>query len=253
MKLGSMGVLATAVVVILDAGEARAQDQPCVPPDDSLSSYDPPPPPPRRPHAPPHYAAVYPEYVGERPPQRERGIPVEITPTAGYAFTSGVDVPTGSLALAPSAVFGATVDVAYLLGVRLEAVYMLQNSTLQFVSNGSSGNEPPQYDVTAHHFRVGGEYDILHGRVRPFVGLTMGVEWLAPQSSTPDELWFEASVEAGAKVRLTKALGIRAQAEVTGVAMDARSQVFCSSGCSPAWYGIATTHLALMAGPTLGF
>jgi hypothetical protein len=251
MKLGLIGALVTAVVMILEAGEARAQDRPCVPPE-----YSPPHPkrPPWRPRAAP-YGEAYPEYARERPPPppQHARVPVEITASAGYAFTTGVGVPGGVLSLAPSPVFGATVDVGYLLGARFEAVYMLQNTGLQFVSDGGGGNEPPQYDVTAHHFRLGGEFDILRGGVRPFVGITMGVEWLAPHSDTPDELWFEASIEAGAKVRLTRMLGIRAQAEATGIAMDTRSQVFCNNGCYPAWYGIGRSQLALMAGPTLGF
>jgi hypothetical protein len=199
----------------------------------------------------PSYSAAYHGYAKEMPPPEPRRIPVEITPFAGYAFTTGVGVQNGTLALAPSPVFGAAVDVANVYGVRFEAVYMLQNTGLELTSN--NGGTEAQYGVTAHHFRLGAEYDILRGRVRPFVGVGAGVEWLAPQSATPDELWFEASLEAGAKFRLTKTLGIRAQAEFTGVAMDARSQVFCSNGCYPAWYGIGTSNLALTAGPTVGF
>jgi hypothetical protein len=252
MKLGSIGVATAAVSVsisMLAAGgvrEARGQDQPCVQPEDSPPPYDPPP--QRR-----SYSAAYQDqaYAREMPPRQPRRIPVEITPSVGYAFTSGVGVPGGVMALASSPVFGATVDVADVYGVRFEAVYMLQNTGLELQS--TNGGSQPQYDVTAHHFRLGAEYDILRGRVRPFVGVSAGVEWLAPQSATPDELWFEASLEAGAKFRLTRVLGIRAQAEFTGVSMDARSQVFCSNGCYAAWYGIGTSHLALMAGPTVGF
>jgi hypothetical protein len=253
MKLGRSGAFVTAVVIVgaVGAREARAQeeDRPCVLP----TAYAPPLHKHLRSHA--SRAALGavgdPAYIGERPSAEHAGLPVEITASAGYAFAGGVAVQGGSVALAPSPVFGATVDVGNLFGVRFEAVYVLQNTGVQFL--GNNGVNQPQYDVTAHHFRLGAEYDILHGRVRPFVGLTMGAEWLAPHSNTPDELWFEASLEAGAKVRLTKALGIRAQAEVTVVPMDASSQVFCSSGCIPQWYGIGTSYLALMAGPTVGF
>jgi hypothetical protein len=252
MKLRSIGV-ATAVVSILGVGgarEARGQDLPCVQAEDSPPPYNPPL--HRRSYA---YDAAYRGYASEMPsremPPRERRIPIEITASAGYAFTTGVGVQTGTLALAPSPVFGATVDVANLYGARFEGIYMLQSTSLELQSN--NGASELQYGVTAHHFRLGAEYDILRGRVRPFVGASAGVEWLSPQSATPDELWFEASLEAGAKFRLTKTIGIRAQAEFTGVAMDARSQVFCTNGCYPAWYGIGTSNLALTAGPTIGF
>jgi hypothetical protein len=263
MKLGRSGALVTAVVVILGAGQSREalaqealepEDRPCVEhvyvqPVQPVAAYHP----VHHRHRHAAISAVDPAYVGvgERAPIERVGVPVEITASAGYAFTGGVPVQGGSLALAPSPVFGATVNVGYLWGARFEANYLLQNTGLQLQPN--NGQNQAQYDVTAHHFRLGGEFDILHGRVRPFVGLLLGAEWLAPHSATPDELWFEASLEAGAKVRLTKQLGIRAQAEVTVVAMDSRSQVFCSNGCYPAWYGIGTSHLALTAGPTLGF
>jgi len=265
MKLGRSGAFVTVAVLVialaLGAREARAQedeDRPCVQP----TAYSPPLHRNLRSHASlgavgdpasigdPAYA---PAYVGERPSGAHVTFPVEIAVTAGYAFAGGVAVQGGSVALAPSPVFGATVDVGNFFGVRVEAVYVLQNTGVQFL--GNDGSVTPHYDVTAHHFRLGGEYDILHGRVRPFVGLTAGAEWLAPHSDTPDEVWFEGSLEAGAKVRITKAFGIRAQAEATVVAMDASSQVFCSDsgGCIPQWYGIGTSYLAFTAGPTLGF
>ncbi len=263
MKLGRSGALFTAVVIVgaLGAREARGQedeDRPCAQP----TAYSPPTSIHRNLRSraalgsvgDPAYGAVGdPAYVGERPRAAHLSFPVEITAFGGYAFAGGVAVPGGSVALAPSPVFGATVDVGNFFGVRIEAVYVLQNTGVQFL--GNDGSVQPHYDVTAHHFRLGGEYDILHGRVRPFVGLTAGAEWLAPHSDTPDEVWFEASLEAGAKVRITKAFGIRAQAEATVVAMDASSQVFCSnsSGCIPQWYGIGTSYLAFTAGPTLGF
>ena len=239
-----MGCIVTAVV-LLGAAVASAQEQ--MPPYNPPPLYynAPPPPPPAYP--PPPYGALpngaLPmEHV---PPPRLR-VPIEVTPSAGFAMSTGVPVVGGTLALAPSPVFGATVDVGYWLGARFEIAYMLQSTGLVL------GNQS-QYDVTAHHFQIGGELDILHGAVRPFVGLSVGTEWLAPHSDVPDELWFEASFEAGAKVRLTRLLGIRAQAQVTTVAMDARSQVFCANGCYTEWYGIGTSQLALTAGPTLAF
>ena len=269
MKLGRSGAFVTVAVLVivgaLGAREARAQedeDRPCLQP----TAYSPPIHRHLRSHAAlgavgdPAYvgerpigAIGEPAYVGERPSAAHVRFPVEITASAGYAFAGGVAVQGGSVALAPSPVFGATLDFGNFFGVRVEAVYVLQNTGVQFL--GNDGSVQPHYDVTAHHFRLGGEYDILHGRVRPFVGLTAGAEWLAPHSDTPDEVWFEASLEAGAKVRLSRAFGIRAQAEVTVVPMDASSQVFCSnsSGCIPQWYGIGTSYLALMAGPTVAF
>lgn len=226
--------------------------QPYTAPPYNPPSYNPPPyrPPPYRP---PPRARVYRGYPAERlpAPVQPARVPVEVTPSAGYAFSTGVGVVGGTLALAPAPVFGATVDIGYWYGARFEVSYVLQNTTLWLTPDSGGGG--PQYDVTAHHFGIGGEVDLFHGPVRPFLGVTLGAEWLAPHADVPDELWFEASFEAGAKVRLTRFLGIRAQAQFTSIAMDSRSQVFCQSGCYTAWYGIGSSVLALSAGPTLAF
>jgi hypothetical protein len=231
--------------------DARAGDRPCVPAPD----YYPPPPysSPARAVAAPYERYGYGAYGAERPPPPERmRVPVEITATAGYTFSTGVPVNGGVLAFGPSPAFGATIDIGDWFGARFEAAYMLQWAGLQL--EPSSGGNVPQYTVTAHHFQLGGEFDILrHGAVRPFLGILAGAVWFAPQSDTPDELWFEGSIEAGAKVRITKAFGIRAQAMVTGITMDSRSQIFCPTGCYTEWYGIGTSQISLTAGPTMRF
>ena len=221
---------------------------PCVQPANA-PPYGTPPPRPRRKRP---YGAAYTGYAAERPLAAEHArVPVEIAPTAGYSFSTGIPVTGGVLAFAPSPVFGATVNVGDWYGLQFQVAYMLQWAGLELESN--SGETTPQYTVTAHHFQVGGEWDILRGRVRPFLGLMLGAVWFAPQADVPDELWFEGSVQAGAKVRITKTLGIRAQAQFTGITMDARSEVFCANGCNTSWYGIGMSTLALTAGPTLRF
>lgn len=246
---GKRGLCAAVTVAVpmtmlgaLQARDARAQDQPCVP----LSSNPPPYSRPGRSVADPYEA-----YVVQQPPERVR-VPIELTPSVGYTFSTGVPVDGGVLAFAPSPAFGATLDIGDWYGLRFEASYLLQWAGLQL--EPASGGNAPQYTVTAHHFQVGGEFDILrHARVRPFLGVLAGAVWFSPQSDVPDEVWFEGSIEAGAKVRITKALGIRAQATVTGITMDARSQVFCPNGCYTEWYGIGMSQIALTAGPTLRF
>ncbi|HEX8792867.1 MAG TPA: hypothetical protein VF765_18100 [Polyangiaceae bacterium] len=192
-------------------------------------------------------------YAAEQPaPAAPVHVPIEITPSAGYTFSTGVPVVGGLLVFAPSPVFGATVDVGEWYGIRLEADYKLQLAGLEL--DTGSGSNTPQYTVTAHHFQLGAELDLLrHGVVRPFLGLLAGAVWFSPQSNVQDELWFEGSIAAGAKVLISRHWGIRAQATVTAVTMDSRSQVFCPSGCYTEWYGIGMSQIALTAGPMLRF
>lgn len=225
--------------------------------------YTPPPPPPPSVYVPPPYGAAYPParspayapgypaYTVEHVPSEHVRFPVEVTVSGGYAFSSGVPVAGGLLALAPSPAFGASLNLGDWYGARFELGYLLQDTAIQLEPN--SGANQLQYNLMVHHFRIGGEFDILRSRVRPFLGISVGAEWLAPESDLPDELWFEATIEAGVKVRLTKMIGLRAQAAVTSVSMDARSQVFCANGCYSEWYGIGTSQLELMLGPMLKF
>ena len=239
---GACAAATLAVLVVSQAREARADDRPCVPP-------------PKRPKHSKHTHKARPlvSYAAEQPATYEHPrVPIEITPSAGYTFSTGVPVVGGVQVFAPSPAFGATVDVGDWYGARLEASYLLQLAGLQL--DTGAGSSVPQYTVTAHHFQLGAEIDLLrHGIVRPFLGILAGAVWFSPQSDVQDELWFEGSLEAGAKLRISRNWGIRAQATFTAITMDARSQVFCPNGCYTEWYGIGMSQLALTAGPTLRF
>lgn len=191
------------------------------------------------------------QYLAEREPQRPV-LPVEITPMAGYAFQNGIGVPGGAIDVGASPAFGATVNVGDWYGARLEVAYTLQDTGVEMQPGGG----PPQslYGLTLHQMRIGGEYDILHETVRPFVGFTLGAALFVPRADVADELWFDATLEGGAKVMLSRVLGVRAQAQVTNIFVDRSSRIFCSGGCSlPDWPGLGTTEVLLAAGPTLAF
>jgi hypothetical protein len=249
-RLAVPGAAVTTVLFVGAPAAKAAQDQGapdqnvCAPPANQPQA--------NRPHRFVAAAVDQPVFVGEQvPPEGRAHVPIELTMTAGYAFATGVPVAGGAVAFDPSPIFGASVDIGDWYGLRLELSYMLQEASLEFEPN--TGDNQYQYDVTVHHFQIGGEFDILRTRVRPFIGLVLGAAWFSPHSPNPDELWLEGSLEAGAKMRITRLFGLRAQVVVTSTAMDSRSQIFCGNGCYSSWYGIGTSQLAMMAGPTLKF
>ncbi|HZU85818.1 MAG TPA: hypothetical protein VE987_22995, partial [Polyangiaceae bacterium] len=111
------------------------------------------------------------QYVVREAPARQAPVPVEISPTLGFAFQNGIAVPGGALDVGGSAAFGVDVDVGDWYGARFELAYMLQNTDLRFVP--FVGPIQSLYGLTVHHFQAGGEYDFLPGRVRPMAGVTV--------------------------------------------------------------------------------
>lgn len=191
------------------------------------------------------------QYVVEEEPQRP-ATPLEITPLVGYAFQNGIGIPDGAIRVASSPAFGAVVGFGDWYGARLEVAYTLQDSAVELQTGG--GPAQTLYGLTLHQMRVGGELDILRDTVRPFVGFALGAALFVPRSDVADELWFEATLEGGAKVMMSRVLGVRAQAQITTIFVDTSSRIFCSGGCYvPYWSGLGTTEVLLAAGPTLAF
>jgi hypothetical protein len=178
---------------------------------------------------------------------------VELAPMLGYAFANGVEGPAGSVDVEGSPTFGGTAALGDWLGVHLLLAYLLQETAIGY----QPYDAPTQslYDLSLHHFQMGAEFDILPGQVRPFIGFTLGAALFVPHAGLPNELWFESSLEGGAKILFTRDLGIRAQVQLTSVFLDASSQIFCGSGCYVPWYGtgISTTQVGLSVGPVLAF
>jgi len=179
-------------------------------------------------------------------------VPVEVTPMGGYVFRNGVPGPGGATDIGASPAFGAAVDIGDWYGARLELAYLLQGTDVE--SEPYAGPVQSLYGLTLHNFQIGGEFDILRGRVRPFVGFTLGAALFVPSTDVPDELWFEAAFEGGAKVMLTHAVGLRAQAQLLAIVLDPTSRIFCGNGCYvPSWGSMGTTQVALSIGPTVVF
>lgn len=163
---------------------------------------------------------------------------VEITPVVGYRFggslqteaTAGGSAGTvGRYEVADAAAFG--LHVGYLVGEgELELVYARQNSRLQ-----SSGlfTGAPVFDLALETWQLGGGYLFREpdARVRPFLGIDLGLTRLLPApSGLSDETRFSASIAAGAKLWLGRRVGIRLEGRAFATLLGADSRAFCGSG-----------------------
>jgi hypothetical protein len=191
------------------------------------------------------------EYEVVPPPQPPV---VEIAPIVGYAFRSSAAEPYGFGAsdVAGSATYGAAVNLGHWYGARIALGYRFQDTGVEYAPPSSS--QYREFGLTLHHIQVGGEYDIMPGDVRPFVGGGVGFALLAPQTNLPDEARFEFSIEGGVKFFVTDHVGVRVQGQVAVIVIDASSAMFCDEQCVTVVSGLtAMPQLALTAGPIVAF
>jgi hypothetical protein len=200
----------------------------------------------------PARAQLYSEYELVPPPPQPPA--VEIAPMVGYAFRGSASEPYGYGAsdIAASATYGAAVNLGNWYGGHLALGYRFQDTGVEYAP--ALGAAYRGFGLTLHHMQVGGEYDILPGDVRPFVGGGVGVALLSPQTNLPDEVRFEFSVQGGVKLFVTDHVGVRLQGQVAVIVLDASSDIFCNEQCVTVVSGLtAMPQLALTAGPILAF
>jgi hypothetical protein len=171
-------------------------------------------------------------------PSAARGQRLEISAVAGYRFG-------GSLEAAPVTGAGADtnagleVDDAAALGVHLghrvgegeiELLYARQNTQLRTADLFTG---VAVFDLALETWQLGGNY--LFGdddvRVRPFIGVGLGVTRLLPApSGLSDETRFSASFAAGVKLWLGGHVGLRLEGRGFFTFLDSEGRTFCGSG-----------------------
>ena len=187
---------------------------------------------------------------------------VEITPLAGVRFGGGnvnTNVrgefePGASFELDDSASFG--VHVGYQLpDGEIELVYARQSTRLQ---SDAPFAGVPIFDLAVDIWQLGGNYLFLDGdaRLRPYVGVGLGLTRLVPEpAGLDDETRFSASFAAGAKLRLARHIGLRAEARGFFTVFGTEGASFCSSQgtCGFAGTSQLMTQVDLRAGLILAF
>ncbi len=66
-----------------------------------------------------------------------------------------------------------------------------------------------QADVSFDYFQVGGNLEAPHGRVVPYLGLSIGATRLAPIDGSGNDFSFSAVLDGGVKIMLTQFLDLR--------------------------------------------
>jgi hypothetical protein len=158
---------------------------------------------------------------------------VEIAPYTGHRYGgSFMDSNTSAdFEVVDASSYGLVLDFDLEPDKQIEFLLSRQNSHLS-TSGTFTGN--PLFDLTIDYYHIGGLYMMPEGeRVRPFLSGTIGLTRMAPnRADLTTENRLSLSLGGGAKIFVTRNLGLRFDVRGIYTALDANAEVFCSGGCS---------------------
>jgi len=193
-----------------------------------------------------------------------RGQTVEVTPFVGYRFGGGfaTEIVTDSATTGlldyevdDSASFGAQLGIRVSRDGEIEVLYSRQNTRL---GTGGLFTGVPVFDLALETWHAGGNYLFAEedARVRPYIGMGLGVTRLLPEpSGLQDETRFSASFAGGAKIWLGRHVGVRVEARGFFTFLESDSQSFCQTGegCQVHTEGSEISQVEVRAGLVLRF
>ena len=165
---------------------------------------------------------------------------VEITPMGGYRLGGSFTIEGASsdLAVKDSGAFGIHLGVKVSADGEIEALFSRQDTQLK--SDNGFFTSAVLFPIKLDTYQLGGSY--LFGeedaKVRPYIGLGMGVTRLVPEPSYLEtETRFSASLAGGLKAYVGPHLGFRLELRGFFTVIDSESRIFCT----PALPCIVTT------------
>ncbi|HSG06000.1 MAG TPA: outer membrane beta-barrel protein [Nitrospiria bacterium] len=181
---------------------------------------------------------------------------VELTPFAGFRLggnfqdnTTGLDLDVDE-----GESFGLILDVQSTHETQYELFYSFQKTELQ--GDGLFGGDP-LFDLDIHYLHIGGTYLLPGERVRPFVGGGLGITYFSPDGPGLDsEVYFSLSLGVGAKIPISKRLGVRLEGRGFLTILPEHTDIFCvSSGgaaCDVRVQGDVFGQVLFLAGISFG-
>jgi hypothetical protein len=188
------------------------------------------------------------------PAQADRG--VELTPFAGFRFGGGfTDNTTGfDLDVDEGESFGLILGLQADHESDYELFYSLQKTDLKG-EGVLSGDTLFALDI--HYLHIGGTYLFPGEKVRPFISGGLGITYFSPDRPGVDsEIYFSLSLGSGAKIPISKRVGLRFEARGFLTILPDDTEIFCvSSGgaaCAVRVHGDVFGQVLLLAGISFG-
>lgn len=165
------------------------------------------------------------------PLERERR--VEVVAVGGVGFTGDIgvssDTQSGNVSFDGAPVYGA------LLGFRAQRngyaylSYTRMETTAYYRPSGGFETNA-QTDVSFDYLQVGGNLEAPHGRVVPYLGLSIGATRLAPIDGSGNDWSFSAVLDGGVKIMLADFLDLRVIGRMPLSFVNGEAAALCVGG-----------------------
>lgn len=165
--------------------------------------------------------------------------PIEVVGIGGVGFTGDVGVSSetqgGNVSFDGAPVYGAQ------LGFRAQRhgyaylTYSRMVTTAYFRPSGGFETSG-QADVSFDYLQAGGNLEAPHGRVVPYLGLSIGATRIAPVNGSGNDFSFSAVLDGGVKIMLTDFLDVRVIGRMPVSFVTGDSSALCLGGLGCAFY-----------------
>jgi hypothetical protein len=140
---------------------------------------------------------------------------VELTPFGGYVFAGDMQGDYGDIRIDDNAQYGGMLSIAVSRVVDIDLIYNRSDTkaeiTYLYDYNSLSYQEIP---LSINYMHLGFTKNFrVNPTVSPFLGFNMGACMWAPKEDYADQWFFSVGINGGAKIYLSKRIGLRLQAQ----------------------------------------
>ncbi len=179
----------------------------------------------------------------------------EITPFAGYLFTSNLQTLDGELKIDNSFDYGAALDIRISDDLLIELLYSRMDTEVGLRKEYYNTTDY-LFDMSVEYFQGGVQVETETGQFRPFAAFTIGATYFNPKDYSYQSDWkFSFTAGGGIKYYFTDNLGIRLQWRFLVPIYFSSAAIFCNNGYCGIYISGGTYLLQydLTAGLTIAF
>jgi opacity protein-like surface antigen len=154
----------------------------------------------------------------------------EITPFAGYLFTSNLQTLDGELVIANNFDYGALLDIRISDDLLIELLYNRMNTDVGLRKEFYNITDY-LFDMSVEYFQAGAQVETETGQFRPFAAFTIGATYFNPKDYNYEGDWkFSFTAGGGIKYYFTDNLGVRLQWRFLVPIYFTSASIFCNDG-----------------------
>lgn len=172
--------------------------------------------------------------------ERERRF--EVTGFGGIGFTGDLGVTSnlesGNVSFDSAPVYGGILSFRAQRHGYAYFSYSRMQTTAYFRPSGGF-DSTKQAELSFDYFQVGGNLEAPHGRIVPYLGLSIGATRLAPVEGSGNDMSFSAVLDGGVKIMLTDFLDVRVIGRMPLSFISGEAAALCvgGAGCAVRYSG----------------